>query len=154
VEDTAVDIPLPGTLRALVHRRLEGLSSEARALLEVASVVGRDVDATFLAGIRSVGVESQGDAIRELLARQILEESEPGRLRFLHDKLREHTYEQIERGRRRAIHLATARALEARGEASSALPRLYARLAHHYAETEERQKAIDYLEKAGAQALA
>jgi serine/threonine protein kinase/tetratricopeptide (TPR) repeat protein len=154
VEDTAVDIPLPGTLRALVHRRLEGLSSEARALLEVASVVGRDVDATFLAGIRSVGVESQGDAIRELLTRQILEESEPGRLRFLHDKLREHTYEQIERGRRRAVHLATARALEARGEASSALPRLYARLAHHYAETEERQKAIDYLEKAGAQALA
>ncbi len=154
VVEKAAEVPLPGTLRELVRRRVEGLSPDARALLEVASIVGRDVDAGFLAQIGGVDAESQRGAIQALLARQILEEPEPGRLRFLHDKLREHTYEQVERGRRRSVHLVTARSLEAQGKSTGGLPRLYARLAHHYLETDESAKAIDYLEKAATQALA
>ncbi len=148
-------LPLPGTLRDLVRRRLDGLSAEARALLEAASVMGRAVDIALLARVHGASDEAQRDAVRELLARQILEESEPGQLRFLHDKLREHTYEQTDPERRRSIHLATAYALEARGAAApGALPLLYPRLAHHFTQAAVTEKALDYLEKAGEQALA
>jgi serine/threonine protein kinase/tetratricopeptide (TPR) repeat protein len=148
-------LPLPGTLRDLVRRRLEGLSAPARAVLESASVVGRDVDVALLSLVQDVQAEAQRDAVRELLARQILEEPEPGYLRFLHDKLREHTYEQMDPARKRATHAATARALEARGHAAlETLPLLYPRLAHHFAQAGETEKALSYLDKAGAQALA
>jgi hypothetical protein len=147
-------LPLPGTLRDLVLRRLEGLSPEARALLEAASVLGRDVDGDLLSKVRGVSADAQRAAMRELVLRQILEESEPGNLRFLHDKLREHTYEQIALPKRRAFHEAAAHALEARGmDAPSALRLLCPRLAHHFTQAGDVDKALVYLEKAGEQAL-
>jgi serine/threonine protein kinase/tetratricopeptide (TPR) repeat protein len=147
-------LPLPGTLRDLVRRRLLGLSEEARVLLEAASVLGREVDGELLAIVRGASLDAQRGAMRELVARQVLEEAEPGHLRFLHDKLREHTYEQIDEARRRATHLAAARALEARGAtASGALALLYPRLAHHFTQAGVKDKALFYLEKAGEQAL-
>ena len=109
----------------------------------------------LLSLVQDVQADAQRDAVRELLARQILEEPESGYLRFLHDKLREHTYEQMDPARRRATHHATARALEARGHAApETLPLLYPRLAHHFAQAGETEKALFYLDKAGAQALA
>ena len=94
-------------------------------------------------------------AVRELLARQILEESEPGTLRFLHDKLREYTYEQVGENARRTVHLAAANALERReARHPVSFPALYPRLAHHFSRAGHGAKAIVYLEKAGEQALA
>ena len=148
-------LPLPASLRDLVRRRLEGLSHDARALLETASALGRDLDLDLLAAVRGEGEEDARAAVRELLARQILEEPEPGTLRFLHDKLREFTYELVDAGVRRAVHLAAAAALERRGDSDPAsLPALYPRLAHHFAHAGHTAKATVYLEKAGGQSLA
>jgi tetratricopeptide (TPR) repeat protein len=148
-------LPLPESLRDLVRRRLEGLTHDARALLETASVLGRDLDFELLAAVRGIGAEITRAAVRELLTRQILEESEPGTLRFLHDKLREYTYEQVDPVVRRDVHLAAAVALERRGETHPAsLPALYPRLAHHFSRAGNGAKAIVYLDKAGEQAIA
>jgi tetratricopeptide (TPR) repeat protein len=148
-------LPLPASLRDLVRRRLEGLTHDARALLETVSVLGRDLDFELLAAVRGIGAEITRAAVRELLTRQILEESEPGTLRFLHDKLREYTYEQVDPRVRGEVHLAAAVALERRGEAYPAsLPALYPRLAHHFSRAGNAAKAIVYLDKAGEQAIA
>jgi predicted ATPase len=105
---------LPRSLRELVGRRLEALSEEARQLAEIAAVLGRETDASMLAALAGLSEPAALGPIGELLARQVLEEPEPDRLRFAHDKLREAAYEGLGRGARRELHRAAALGLEAR----------------------------------------
>jgi eukaryotic-like serine/threonine-protein kinase len=106
------ELPLPGTVRELVGRRLDGLAPEAARLAEAAAVLGREVDASLLARVLGAPEEALLEALRELLARQVLEEAEAGRLRFLHDKIRELAHERIEPARRQELHRAAAEAFE------------------------------------------
>ena len=52
-------------------------------------------------------------AAAELLARQVMEEHDAGRLRFLHDKIREVAYERIDPDGRSEVHRAVAQILDA-----------------------------------------
>jgi tetratricopeptide (TPR) repeat protein len=145
-------LPLPRSLRELVSRRLHGLGAEARALAEVAAVLGREVDGELLVAVAGVEPGAALGPIKELLSRQVLEEVRPGRFRFFHDKLRETASENMEAGRRRALHGAAVRAIEARAAGRGGLELVYGELAHHATLADDLAKAIDYLEKAGEQA--
>jgi tetratricopeptide (TPR) repeat protein len=92
-------------------------------------------------------------ASRELIARHILEEAEPGRLRFLHDKFREVAHDRIAAARRASLHGAAGRAIESRCEGAAGFPLVYAKLARHFTEAGETGKAMEYFEKAGEHAL-
>ena len=144
-------LPLPRSLRDLIGRRLSALSPAASALVEAAAVLGRESD-----GVLLLALEGRGDAIgalKELLARQVLEEVRGDRFRFVHDKLREFTYERIEPSRRRALHATAAAQIERRYTNTSSFTLLYAELAHHFSEAGDVAKAIDYLEAAAELAL-
>jgi tetratricopeptide (TPR) repeat protein len=148
-------LPLPGALHDLVGRRLEGLGAEARGLLEVAAVLGREPDADVLAAAAGLGDLQELEALEELRARHVLEDAGGGRLRFVHDKLREISYDGILPERQRALHRAAALALESRhtdtdGELP---PALYPVLAHHWELAQDDVWTFEYLEKAGAHAL-
>ena len=106
-------LPLPHSLTALVTRRFEGLTAEAATALAAAAVLGRETDATVL--MRVSGLDDAGalQAGAELLRRQILEEASGGRLRFLHDKLREAAYDRVPGPHRRDLHHLAAQTLEA-----------------------------------------
>ncbi len=176
-------LPLPSSLRALVSHRLASLSPSARSLADVASVIGREMDADLLASVAqatwvegappsdpgkqsgsSPGVERRDDAAvrsidfavssaaRELVARQVLEEIEGGKLRFLHDKLREISYDALPEERRRALHLTVALAIE---EAPSKGPRweTVTKLAHHYTRAGDSERAIAHLSEAAELAI-
>jgi serine/threonine protein kinase/predicted ATPase len=132
-------LPLPGTVRQLVERRLDGLGEAARRAVEAASVLGREADEAVLAEAAGLAAEALWSGVEELIVRQVLEEAPGGRLRFGHDKLREVAYERIDQAQRRRLHEAAAGALESR--ASTAGPELYAVLAEHW-------------ERAGASGLA
>jgi len=145
-------LPLPRSLRDLVGRRLDGLAADARSLVEVAAVLGREIDGEVLVATAAIDQATALIAITELLARQVFEEVRPGRFRFFHDKLREIASENTAPERRRALHGAAARVLEQRSAGTEDLGLIYAELAHHFAEAEEITQALDYLEKAGEQA--
>jgi eukaryotic-like serine/threonine-protein kinase len=147
-------LPLPGVLHDLVGRRLEGLGAEARALLEVAAVLGRELDGDVLAGAAGLGDLQELEALEELRARHVLEDAGGGRLRFVHDKLRETAYDGIPAARRRALHRDVALALEAQDVWGGVSPALYPVLAHHWEHAQDDVWTFEYLEKAGAHALA
>jgi eukaryotic-like serine/threonine-protein kinase len=109
-------LPLPGSVRELVARRLERLSPAAAHLAQAAAILGRDVDEVLLAMMARLGGAGAMEAIEELLARQILEELEIGHLRFVHAKIRDVAYESIEPVERRELHRAAAEAMEAQPE--------------------------------------
>jgi serine/threonine protein kinase/tetratricopeptide (TPR) repeat protein len=145
-------LAVPRPVHELVGRRLQGLSSEVRNLLEHASVLGREVDLPLLTSIVKTDEPAVIALLNELRARQILESNESGRYRFGHDKLRELTYRAIPVDRRREMHRAAAEAMEPTVSiAGLQLP--FATLAHHFANAENWTKAVDYFERAGNEAL-
>ncbi len=147
------ELPLPGVLHDLVGRRLEGLGSEARGLLEVASVLGRELNADVLAVAAGLGDLQELEALEELRARHVLEDAGGGRLRFVHDKLREIAYEGILPERRGPLHRAAAMALEGHHAEEGVPPALYPVLAHHFELAQDDVWTFEYLEKAGTHAL-
>ncbi|ATB29472.1 serine/threonine protein kinase [Melittangium boletus DSM 14713] len=148
------ELPLPGALHDLVGRRLEGLGAEARALLEVASVLGRELDTDVLMDAAGLGDIQELEALEELRARHVLEDAGGGGLRFVHDKLREIAYDGVLPERRRALHRDVALALEARDVWGGVSPALYPVLAHHWEQAQDDVWTFEYLEKAGTHALA
>ena len=157
-------LPMPGGMRDLMIRRIGQVSRAARALAEMAAVLGRELDGELLldalvavdgrASERTDGTSGDRAALDELRRAQILEEGERGRLRFVHDKMREHVYEALEPVRRSTMHHAAAGCIEARFSKGDDRALYYPALAHHYAMAGERGKTIEYLEKAGDYALA
>jgi serine/threonine protein kinase/predicted ATPase len=106
-------LPLPGSLRALVARRLDGLSAEALRLVQAAAVAGRQAPLALVSRMAELEPRKLLDAVAEVLRRQVLEEPEAGALRFLHDKLREVAYESLAKEHRCELHAAAAEAIEA-----------------------------------------
>lgn len=145
---------LPNALHDLVGRRLEGLGPEARALLEVAAVFGRELGSDVLAAAAGLEDLQELEALEELRARHVLEDVGGGKLRFVHDKLREIAYEGILPERRRSLHRAVALSLEAQDVWGGVPPALYPVLAHHWEQAQDDVWTFEYLEKAGAHALA
>jgi serine/threonine protein kinase/predicted ATPase len=143
-------LPLPRSLRELVGKRLEGLSSRARGLAETGAVLGRDFDEVSLAGVLGMEGVKLMEAVQELLDRQVLEELPEGRLRFVHDQLREVAYEKIETRRRQDLHRAAAEALEAQPGVDRVETR--AALGHHWERAGERAKAAGWYLAAARQA--
>jgi class 3 adenylate cyclase/tetratricopeptide (TPR) repeat protein len=136
---SAEDLPLPETLQGIVAARLDGLSADAKALLQDAAVVGkvfwsgalrRDArDATPLLH----ALERKGFLTRQ---RRSSVESE-GEWAFAHMLLRDVAYGQIPRGDRAHKHRATAEWIESLGR-----PDDHAELlAHHWSSALELARA-------------
>lgn len=142
-------LPAPGSLQALVSRRIAGLSEPATRVLEVASVLGRHVRGVTLIG----AVEREGflGALAELESRQILEVEEGG-WKFVHDKLREAAFARVPDERRPGLHAAAARALEASREGGSDDAFEWAGLARHWKEAGDHAAAMRAWARAGDQA--
>lgn len=80
----------------------------------------------------------------------MLEPRGPDQLRFTHDKVRETIYDQIPPDRRRALHAAAARVIEARSLDGRWVG--HRSIAFHWREAGEPRRAIDHLERAAEQA--
>lgn len=143
-------LELPGTLRAVVERRLRTLHGLPATLITAAAILGREVDATLLGILSGLGEIDLADALNEVLRRQILEPAAGGGYRFSHERLRETAYDAIPADQRRALHRRAAVAIEERGARADEL----LKLASHFTQAEVPDKAREYLRRAGEQALA
>lgn len=104
-------LQLPRTLRELVERRLLGLPPTTLFVAQVAAVLGRESTAELLGAVARIDDVELLQAIKELLRRQVIEESSTGRLRFVHDKIREYAYSSLEPADRARLHRRSAKAL-------------------------------------------
>jgi hypothetical protein len=151
-EAGAVVLPLPRSIAELIERRLAELGEDGRALVQLAAVLGREFDGELLSGAAALGDDALWEALDELRRRQVLEEVGGGRLRFVHDKLREVAYGRIPEERLRPLHHRAAEAVERRYAAE--LPRHAAGLAHHWARAGVHGRASRFFALAGDQARA
>jgi eukaryotic-like serine/threonine-protein kinase len=141
-------IALPASLRELVERRLAGLPDRAQTLARIAAVLGREIDGALLLDASGMPELDAMEAIRELATKQVLDQVEGGRYRFLHDKLRETCYAAITPIDRAELHRGAAASIEAVYGRSDDFPRFHSALAFHYECAGDRSRAIDYLEQA------
>jgi serine/threonine protein kinase/tetratricopeptide (TPR) repeat protein len=146
-------IQAPRSLEGIINRRLESLSIEARQLVGAASVLGRDFSREALAAVLNVDAESLGSPLRDAKGRQVIEEIVDDQYRFAHDKLRESAYASGDRERLSELHRRAAVHLESAFAATPDMAAHYSELARHYREAGDRLKTIEYLDKAGGEAL-
>src|SRR5262249_29706009 len=103
---------LPPTLRDALMLRIERLSPDAQELLRLLAA-GRRLDHDLLAAASSIDPRVP---IREAVAAQLVVADEDGFYAFRHALLREVVVDDLLPGERAQLHLALAKALEARAE--------------------------------------
>ncbi|HEX6870397.1 MAG TPA: AAA family ATPase, partial [Micromonosporaceae bacterium] len=105
---------IPAGVRDVVRRRLAQLPPETVALIEVASVVGRDIDLPVLARAAGRGIERCVAELEPALRHRLLipVPDRPGRCRFAHALVREVAFADIAAFHRARLHLAVAEALD------------------------------------------
>ncbi|MFL5780460.1 MAG: ATP-binding protein [Thermoleophilaceae bacterium] len=149
------DLPIPAGVSDAIGRRLRRQSDECRAVLAVASVMGREFDPDPIARVSGLGEDALFEALDEAASARLIDAvpGGGGRLRFSHILVRDALYETLPAPRRMRLHRATAEALEA-AFASNPDPHL-AELAHHYLEAGSAvaPKALDYARRAGEVAV-
>lgn len=152
----ADDLGVPETVQGVVAARIDRLNPVQQLTLKVASVVGRIFAFRVLLDVYPVP-----DSKRELpAALSILEQINLTQLEtpepalsylFRHAITHEVAYGMMTFGQRRQLHQTVAIWYERlKGDE---LASNYPVLAHHWRRAEDESKAIDYLEKAGQQAL-
>ncbi len=104
---------IPASVKQVIGRRLERLSAEHRATLQLAAVVGREFDADLIAelGVPSLDVLA---AVGEATTARIVHEipGGVGRWRFSHALIREVLYDSLPLPMRKAVHDRVGRAIE------------------------------------------
>jgi DNA-binding SARP family transcriptional activator/tetratricopeptide (TPR) repeat protein len=151
------DIDLPSSVRDLIVRRTDRLSREARDVLLLASVVGREFDHLTLERVTE-HPDAIDDAIEEATAEGLIVDvgSDEGRYRFSHGLVWEGVHGQVPWARRARWNRAIGEALETLvGEAGG--PRIK-EVAHHFAIASRRYgelvaKAVDYAAASASWAL-
>ncbi len=141
-----------GGVQRVVERRLNRVSREHYALLQLAAVVGREID---LAVMAHAAPETDIDEwIRACSDAAVIDvgttDAVETRWRFAHDKLREALLDDLQPADKRAYHAQVAGALEAtRADDPAVIPAL----AHHWEMAGDVLNARGYLAQSGMQTL-
>ncbi|HKR98831.1 MAG TPA: AAA family ATPase, partial [Candidatus Dormibacteraeota bacterium] len=148
--------PIPRSVREVIGSRLKPLTPESRAVLELASIFGREFDVHALSRLAEHSVDSVIEQLDEPLAMGVVTRSPGGGdvLRFSHVLVRDSLHDDIGRTRRTELHHRAAEVLEILYQADPE-PHL-AELAHHFFEGmswKDAAKVVTYCRRA-AQAAA
>ena len=146
-------LQIPATVQAILAARIDRLPAEEKQLLQIASVIGKDVPFVLLHAVAEAAEEAVHRGLTHLQAAEFLYETRlfPDlEYTFKHALTHEVAYGSVLQERRRALH---ARSLEA-------IERIYAdrltehieSLAHHAFRGEVWVKAVTYFRQAGAKA--
>ena len=146
-------VPLPGSVKTAVARRLGRLSPEARKLAGVAAVLGRACQYELLRAVWPADEEAMLAGLDDLLRAHLLQEEDEWDYAFTHHKIQEAIYDDLPRHRRLHWHAQAGRALLAQEDAQPA------QLAHHLAQGAKLDKSLalpaaEALCRAGEQAAA
>ena len=145
-EVTLEEAGVPEGVREVTARRLRRLSEPTRAVLLVASVIGREFDYDVLAAVVAQEADELVDALEEGVEARVLREvGHVGRYAFTHALVRATLYDSISQLRRARLHGRVGETL-VRLRGGDLDPHL-AMLAHHFAQAapvERPDRAIDF----------
>jgi class 3 adenylate cyclase/tetratricopeptide (TPR) repeat protein len=148
-------IQVPPTVQAMLAARIDRLSSEDKRLLQVASVVGKDVPWVLLQAIAELPDEALRGGLDRLQAAEFLYEAglyPDLEYSFKHALTHEVAYGGLLQERRRELHARIVEVIETLHR--DRLGGEIERLAHHALRGELREKAVHYLRQAGLKAVA
>jgi tetratricopeptide (TPR) repeat protein len=147
-------LKIPPTVQAILAARIDRLDLATKDLLQTLAVIGKEFP---LALARRVVSTSDGELNRMLsdlqLGEFIYEQPAAGDIEFMfkHALTLEVAYNSVLTDRRRALHERTAAAIESLF--SDHLNDHLSELAHQYSRSRNTRKAVEYLRRAGDQAL-
>ncbi len=148
-------IQVPATVQVILAARIDRLASEDKRLLQVASVVGKDVPLTLLQAIADLPDDALRRGLEHLQAAEFVYETRlfPDlEYSFKHALTHEGTYGSMLQERRRDLHARIVGAIETLHR--DRLDEQIERLAHHAHRGDLREKAVLYLRQAGLKATA
>jgi class 3 adenylate cyclase/tetratricopeptide (TPR) repeat protein len=146
-------IDLPDTVHAVIRARVDRLAPEAREVLRLASVIGREFTGNVLETLCITTGRSSSflDALQaQNLVQQVRVLPEPA-YRFKHDLTQVVVYDTLLLQQRKALHQQVGQAIET--HYADRLGEHYETLAYHYRQSTEPDKAVHYLELAGDRGL-
>ena len=141
------DVPFPDSIQALIAARLDTVTSERKAMLQDAAVVGKVFWAGAVTAVGHRDPADVADGLRELARKELVRPAEVSTMEgqeeysFWHALVRDVAYGQIPRASRAAKHRAAAAWLE--GVAAERVEDHAEVLAHHYT------RALELAEAAG-----
>ncbi len=147
-------IQVPPTVQAMLAARVDRLPPKQKRLLQVASVVGKDVPFALLQAVADLPDEDLRRGLDHLQAAEFLYETRlfpDHEYTFKHALTHEVTYASLLYERRRITHAQIMEALETLYVAR--LIEHVERLSHHAVRGEMWDKALHYLRQAGLKAL-
>ena len=148
-------LQLPPTVRDTVSARISRLTSPARDVANIASVVGTRVTFDQLSALTPLSDDDLATALDELCIHRVFEEvegPESTAYDFAHPILQQVTYSALGSARARLLHASAAEALESFYGLSA--PKHAGELAFHFTHSSTlAPKAVFYLSQAGRTAL-
>jgi predicted ATPase len=147
-------IRLPATVQGILASRIDRQPSEHKQLLQTLSVMGRESSLVLIRKVASTTDIQLERMLADLRAGEfIYEQSSTTGVEYVfkHALTQEVTYNQLLIERRKQLHELSGQALESifAGQLDDHL----SQLAHHYSHSENIDKAIEYLGRAGQQAV-
>jgi adenylate cyclase len=108
-------IPLPSTVQAVVAARIDRLEENAKKILEIASVVGREISISILDAVAGLAPAELSEAAQHLRQAELLYDVPPFEQRLLafrHPLIQEVAYRSLLHERRRELHSKVSQAIE------------------------------------------
>jgi DNA-binding CsgD family transcriptional regulator/tetratricopeptide (TPR) repeat protein len=143
---------LPRSVRAAVQQRVSLLSDRAREVVTLAAVAGRRFDFALLLHLTRAQEAVLLQALKELIAAQLVVEESAERFAFRHALTRQAISAQLLARERQALHRLIAEATESLY--ASTLQAHLVDLASHFYEAGAWEKALEYGQQAGEEAQA
>ena len=141
------EIAVPESIRSLIWARYRAFGDDARAVLDVAAVIGRTFDLTLLERVVEGNPLSLWSTFETLMAAGLMVSTPDASYAFSHDKLRQTVYESLGPPTLRLLHARVVGALEAERADD-------AELAHHYLRAAMWSEAYEHLRAAARTAEA
>jgi predicted ATPase/DNA-binding CsgD family transcriptional regulator len=149
----ARQVAIPRSVQDAVQQRSRRLSSQARELLTMAAVSGKRFDVRVLQHILHCTDSQLLPLLKEVVSAQLVVEESADQFSFRHALTRQAIYAGLLARERRAVHHRLAKAIEQLFASPSALDAHLTDLAYHCFQGEDWDKAREYGQRAGEQAL-
>jgi class 3 adenylate cyclase/tetratricopeptide (TPR) repeat protein len=108
-------IPLPSTVQAVIAARIDRLEEGAKEILEIASIIGREISLLVLDRVAGMDESELSEAVQQLRQAELLYDVPPFEQRLLafrHPLIQEVAYRSLLHERRRDLHSKVALAIE------------------------------------------
>lgn len=148
------EVEVPETVRLVLGRRIDRIGETAQRVLTTAACIGRTFTFDFLTALAEEKEEDLLDALDEAERARLLvaDESRQPRFIFAHEQIRQTLLGRMSFVRRQRLHRRVADAIE-RTHAGH-LDEHVSDLAYHLVQAGARERAAEYLHRAGTSAAA